>query len=108
MIFDVGEIFSLQKDSNRLPTHQAFYPTYCNNQEKKQRPGLLTCRRSLSPVQMSVGMPGTRLFTRSYTKTFSSQLAKEQMCSSESLSLAKVRDMPSPSFSELDKWLPVC
>lgn len=39
--------------------------------------GALTWRRSLSPVQMSVGMPGTRLFTRSYTKTFSSQLAKQ-------------------------------
>lgn len=37
--------------------------------------GAPTWRRSLSPVQMSVGMPGTRLFTRSYTKTFSSQLA---------------------------------
>lgn len=33
-----------------------------------------TCLLSWRPIQMSVGIPGTRLFTRSYTNTFSSQL----------------------------------
>lgn len=60
-----------------------------------QRQGPLTCRRSLSPVQMSVGMPGTRLFTRSYTKTFSSQLAKQHETQQlKGYSRQRVVDMP--------------
>lgn len=71
--------------------------------------GAPTCRRSLSPVQMSVGMPGTRLFTRSYTKTFSSQLAKQSNTGQSRGYVSKwsgVSLSTHPTPAPVAKWVP--
>lgn len=55
---------------------------------------------------MSVGMPGTRLFTRSYTKTFSSQLAKQSNTKPlRGYVRQMVRHAPKPYG--MAKWVPL-
>lgn len=68
--------------------------------------GAPTCRRSLSPVQMSVGMPGTRLFTRSYTKTFSSQLPKQSNTGQSRGCVSKWSLSTHPTTAPVGKWVP--